>query len=268
MTAISITPLRHKDGKGKAYLRLPEAEAKLAELCALSDARVIEFCEIQESDSPEYISSECLVYLIREYRSKFLDDKAEALIRALVTRVLKGIPEGISLNGEKERLFQSNYRDEVRYRFIALLANDRQQYDEKLDIFEIRFQMALAALRADAWRKVRRKENVPADNIEIDVETGDVDPEVEKAAAKFNPAEKHRLDDPEYRSRLYGAIDALPDLQRKIITMWLEGIPMESKDPGVGSISSLLHKTPKTIATHRNMAFAALREALTTRETK
>jgi len=50
--------------------------------------------------------------------------------------------------------YVANYQDEVRFRFIALLASDRQYYDPKLDVFEIRFQMGLAALKADSWRKV------------------------------------------------------------------------------------------------------------------
>jgi hypothetical protein len=268
MTATSITPLRNKDGDGKVYSRLPETEAKLAELCSLSEGEIIARCGVEEADAPEYIPSECLIYLIREYRSKSLDPGAEAIVTALLRRVLAGLPAAQSVDGTMERLLHSNYRDEVRYRFIALLANDRQQYDPKLDIFEIRFQKALAALRVCAYRKVRRKENRPTEEIEVDPETGEIAERVEKAAAMFNPREKNLLDDPAYRSRLYKAIDALPGLQRAIVTMWLEEIPIESKEPGVLNMSTALGRTPKTIASHRNMAFAALREALMNGATK
>src|SRR4051812_33237873 len=126
MIAISIAPLRNKDGDGNVYSRLPETEAKLVELCGLSEAQIIARCATEEPELPEYISSECLVYFIREYRSKALDASAKAIFEALVGRVLAGMPNAESIDGEKEPLKHSNFRDEVRYRFIALLAQDRQ----------------------------------------------------------------------------------------------------------------------------------------------
>ena len=162
MTAISIAPLRNKNGEGEVYSRFPETEAKLAELCVLSEPQIIARCAVDEPESPEYIPSECLVYLIREYRSKELDASAKAVFDALVGRVLAGLPKSESLDGEKERLNHSNFRDEVRYRFIAMLAQDRQQYDPRLDIFEIRFQKGLKALPGFNQGTIPRSSQRPA----------------------------------------------------------------------------------------------------------
>lgn len=261
MTATSIAPLRNKDGHGKIYSRLPEIESKLAKVLVLSPGEIQERLKL-EKDAVDYIPSECLVYIIREYRSKELDSLAEGVVKELVKRILSGLPPAESINGEREHLANANFHDEVRYRFIALLAGDRQEYNPKLDIYEVRFQMGLAALKASAWRKVRRNENRPAENIEVDSETGEISAKVEEAALEANHQDTHLLDDPVNRNRLYSAIDNLPDMQRAIVMMWLEGIPMESNESGTVSMSSSLGKTPKTIATHRDLALATLREAL------
>jgi hypothetical protein len=122
--------------------------------------------------------------------------------------------------------------------------------------------MALATLRVDAQRKVYSEDD-PLVSIETDFETGEITEEVERAAGMFDPLDRHPLDDLDYRRRLDKAINALPKLQKAIIEMLRKGIPIESKEPGVVNISNSLGKTPKTIRTHRDMAYATLRRALT-----
>jgi hypothetical protein len=191
-----------------------------------------------------------------------LDNCSEQLFKTLMGRILRGLPHAESLDGAKERLTDGNVRDEARYRFLEMLAKDRQEYLEALDIFEVRFQMALKALRVSAQRKVYAKEN-PLDPIESDPETGEIDEKVERAAGIFDPLDTHPLDDLNFRLRLEKAIDALSPLQKAIVEMWRKGIPVESIEPGVVTISSSLGKTPKTIRKHKDLACATLREALT-----
>src|ERR1035438_3154092 len=50
---------------------------------------------------------------------------------------------GESWDGTSERLTDCNVRDEGYHRFLMMLMRDRQEYVEALDIYEIRFQMAL-----------------------------------------------------------------------------------------------------------------------------
>ena len=205
--------------------------------------------------------SECLVSLVREHRSKPLDGCAEVLLKTLMERVMAGLPKAESSDGQCESLRPSNMRDEGRYRFVKMLAMDRHEYLEALDFFEIRFQNALRKLRIDARRKICRKED-PLENIEADPVTGTIGEHVERAAGTFDPFEKNPMDDPGYRLRLDQAIDVLPDLQKAIVEMIRLGMPIESKEPGVVNISNTLGKTPKTIASHRDMAYASLSRAL------
>jgi hypothetical protein len=145
-----IAPLRKKDVGGKVYTRLPHIEKKLKELSALPRSQISARCAIQDKDSSDYLPSECLVYLVRENRSRSFDECSEHLFKALMERVMRGLPQAVSLDGDSERLTDSNVRDEGRHRFLEMLANDRHEYVEALDVYEVRFQMALATLRVDA----------------------------------------------------------------------------------------------------------------------
>src|SRR5947207_32807 len=186
MAATSIAPLRKKDKNGKPYTRLPDIEAKLAEISALTRDEIAARCEIQDAQCGEYLPSECLVHLMRGHRSEPVDERSEKVFKALLRRVLDGLPQAESGDGESERMTAGNVRDEGRYRFLELLAKDRLEYVEGLDIYEVRFQKALATLRADAQRKVYPKDN-PLESIETDPDTGEIAEKVERAAGTFDP---------------------------------------------------------------------------------
>jgi hypothetical protein len=261
MRATSIAPLRKTDTEGKVYTRLPETESRLVELYALSRDDLAARCAIQDRDDKDYVPSECLVTLVREHRSRPLDACSEVIFRALLERVLRGLPQTETCNGED--LTQGNVRDEARFRFLKMLGEDRQvEYVEALDYFEVRFQDALASLRVNAQRYVYRREN-PLDPVEIDPETGELSEKVEKAAGMFDPFDSKEIGNFDYRSQLDAAIDDLPGIQKAIIEMIRQGIPIESKETGKVNISNVLGKTPKTIAAHRYKAYAKLRTKMT-----
>ena len=257
MTAASIAPLRKKDAHGKLYTRLPDIEAKLVEISSLTRDKISARCAIQDPESADYLPSECLLYLVREHRSRPFDECSETLFKALLERVLHGLPQVEGWDGS-ERLTDCNVRDEGRYRFLAMLQKDRQEYVERLDFYEVRFAKALSVLRVDAQRKVYRIDN-PLESIEIDHETGEIAQKVERAAGSFDPFDSAAIGDFD----LYEAIDALPDLEKAIVEMIGKGIPIESKEPEIVNIANTLGKTAKTIRTHRDKAYATLRAALT-----
>ena len=263
MTATSIAPLKKKKSNGELYTRLPEIEAKLVALCALTRDEIAARCAVQDRESENYLPSECLVHLVREHRTRPFDTCSEVLFRTLLERVLHGLPKPESWDGESERLTDGNVQDEGKYRFLEMLGRDRiQEYVEALDFFEIRFASALKKLRVDAQRKVYRRED-PIENIEIDYETGEVAEKVERAAGSFDPFESDKICNFDYLLHLDEAIDALPDLQKAIVEMIRKGIPIESNEPSIVNISNILGKTPKTIRTHRDKAYATLRVKLT-----
>lgn len=262
MTPTLIAPLRKRNKEsGEVYTRTKEITAKLAEINALTHEQLSTRCIVEDPKSANYLPSECLLYLVRERRSGPFDEYSETLFKALIGRVSRGLPQAESFDGTSERMTDCNVREEGRHRFLTMLMKDRQEYFEGLDIYEVRFAMALKKLRLDAQRKVYPKDN-PLESIEIDHETGEIAPEVEQASGTFNPFDSAATANFDYLLRLDKAIDGLPELQKTIVVMIRNEFPIESKEPEVVNISKTLKKTPKTIRTHRDHAYATLRAAL------
>lgn len=260
-----ITPLRKCTRDGKLYTRRPRIEAKIIELLSLSRSELITRCKIRQRTDPEYVPSECLVYFIRVSRTDNLDTYFEQLYKILAERVLRHLPNAESFNGRTTSLTKNAIREAVFGRFVDLLLSDRSAYLDKLDYYEINFEGALKNLRLDVQDQVWRNEN--RSTTFYDEETGDPTAAVERAAGSFDPFNMSALDDDDYRLCLNAAIDALPPEQRRIIVMIQQGIPIDSKDPEMVTIAKALGKSEKTIRTHRNKAYAALRAALTAGET-
>jgi DNA-directed RNA polymerase specialized sigma24 family protein len=205
------------------------------------------------------------VYLVRTCRVDNSDTHFESLYRILMARILDCLPRAESADGKTLSLTRSRIREQVFDRFTELLAADREGYLDKLDYFEVRFDGALASLRRDAQEKAWRDEN-RSTSLEFDEETGELSAEVERAVGSFDPFEAAEMGASDYRSRLDAAIDTLQPGQRRIIEMIRQGIPIDSKEAGAVTIAKALGKSEKTIRTHRDKAFVALRAAMTQRE--
>lgn len=261
MSSPKITLLRKTSLQGKLYTRVKSIEAQLHELQALSREELVSRCSIQQRNDPHYVPSECLLYFVRACRAEQSEVHFEQLYRILAERVLRRLPSGESAYGDKLYLSDSLIRDKAFGRFVDMLALDRTSYCEQLDFYEIRFDSALRKLCIDAQRQIRRDEK-GTEPLELDEETGEPSPEVEKAARNFDPFDAAEFDGEDYRSRLNAAINSLPAGQRAIIEMMRKGIPIDSKDPAAVTIAKTLGKSEKTIRTHRDKALASLRAAL------
>jgi hypothetical protein len=249
--------------EGALYTRTDRTKALIAELKFLSRAELAARCMISDRSDPGYVPSECLMYFVRATRADNSDQYFERLYKVLVSRVLRALPNPETADGEVVLVSQtkSRIRDAAFGRFVELLAADRQEYSEKLDYFEVKFDGAVANLRRDAQEIAWREENRTT-TLEFDPETNEPSAEVEKAAGSFNPLDELALVESDYRSRLDAAIDTLPPEQIRIIEMLRRGIPIDSKDPYAITIAKTLGKSEKTIRLHRDRAFAALRAAL------
>ncbi len=258
--SLAVTPLKKRTRSGDVYVRVPEIEILISELSVLSRDELIARARIGDRGSAKYIPSECLVYFIRAWRQ--CDDVLfESLYRILIERVLRGVRRADSRNGGAGQLDWGNVRDHVYNRFVELLASDRIAYVDKLDFFEVRFDGAVANLRRDAQKQVRRdKKRFQA--LEYDGETNELSPQVERAAGAFDTPDAFDLDDPAYRLRFEEAIRTLPPEQARIIHMLMLDFPIDSKEPDVMTISKALGRCEKTIRTYRDKAFAALRVAM------
>ena len=257
-----ITPLRKRTRDGQPYTRDPRIQSLLEELSSLSRDELLERAQISRRSDPGYIPRECLLYFVRASRMDNNDDWFERLYKILNARVLQSLPKVESLFDETESYTRGEIRDRVHDRFVELLAMDRASYQDRLDYFEVRFDGALASLRRDAQEQVWRHENRSV-TLEVDDDTGELPAEIERAAEDLNPFASWDMEDAVFRSRLDAAIASLLPTQRNVIEMIRKGFPIDSKDPGVMTISSALGRTEKTVRNYRDRAIAALRDALT-----
>lgn len=261
-----VTPLRKKRLRTEElYTRIPEVEAKLVELEGLSGDDLLARVQIRSRDDLGYVPSECLVYFVRASRVDNSNAGFDRLYKVLAERVLRSLPRAESADGTTTSLTNSVIRDRVFGRFIELLSADRGEYSEKLDYFEVRFDGALASLRRDAQDQAWRDEN-RSTSLDFDEETGEPSEEVERAAGSFDWSSDLEIDGADYRFRLDAAIDALPPEQMRIIEMLRKGVPIDSKEADAVTIAKALGKSEKTIRTHRDKAFAAIRAAMSGEE--
>lgn len=257
----TIAPLRKRDKAERLYIRPREITAKLEELILLPRHEIATRCEVLELADPKYVPSECLVYLVREHRSRPTDECSEVLYKTLLERFLKGIVKPGSELAGTEHLVESNIRDEAVSKFLELLGNDRNvEYQTRLDFFEVRFNKCVAGIRNDAKRKLYPRANLHQP-MEFEGD-GEASVEFERAARGYSPFGPEELEDPDYGAKLDQAIDELPPIQKAIIVMLRTGVKIESKEAGTVTISETLNKTPKTIAKHRDLAFATLKKTL------
>lgn len=246
-------PLRKHKLDGTPYFRREKVEAEIQTLAVISAAELERRAGVWQVSDPGFVSPEALLYFVR---NAVAGAHREKLTEKLLVRVARRVPPVADASGDTVSLTRMNIREDVRDHFVDLLLSDRKQYDNRLDYYEVNFNGAVAADRRDASDRHWKHENRTA---EVETEDGEISAQVEAAAGHYDPFDAHELDKKDYRLLLDEAIDSLPEFQRRIVVMWRQDIPIESNDPSVESISKVLEKSEKTIRTHRDKAFAALK---------
>jgi len=255
-----IEPLR-KLKDGKPCERPPKIELKLLELDGLPDAELILRCEIVSTADAGFVPEECLIYLGLNRRDcDSRDPTFEQLYQALFKRVLAHLPLEPGQDGRGEAGLESEVRSIAASAFAELMANDRETgYDDRLDVYEYRFALAVANLRRSAYRHACSKKNRAAQiaSFEEDVELSDR--ELEQLSFG-DLAEFEKFGDKDYRMTLSAAINSLPDEYRTVLELHRQGVPIESTDENAISISKTIGRTPKTTAGYLKKAIAAVTE--------
>lgn len=251
-------PLRKRDSRlGKVYTRPRKIHEELKGLLALPRSEVLLRCQIVEKANSGYISSECLVHLLRASRDEPSNSYFEGVYKTLLSRIFRRLRSGVSPDGDSVALQGLLVRDKVVDRFNELLMRDRSGYVDKLDFYEVRFDRTLKLLTIAAQRQVW-KETKRAAPLQ-DPESGEIFVEVDEAAGAFDPFEGEDSDKKDYRFRLQAAIDLLPPEQKRIVTMLKLGVPIDSINPETVTIAKAMKRSEKTIRTMRNKAFASIK---------
>lgn len=257
---LTLTPLRKKRLEGALYTRLREVEEKIHELLLLSHEEVIARTQITERNDAAFIPGEALLYLVRAYKTECGSPYYKKLYYALTARLLRGLPPAETSDGKSLALTATRVREETVDRFADLLIEDCADYCEKLDFYEVRFDRAVKTLRVNAQRKIY-PDAKKSTRLELD-DSGEISTEAERAASDYNPFQSEHSDEENYRSRLDAAIDSLIPDHRTIVQMISLGFPIDSQEIDAVTIAKTLGKSEKTIRTHRDQAFDAIREAM------
>lgn len=249
-------PLRKKTG-GAGYTRPPEVESQIDELSAVIEEERIRRISILDNKDPDYVRSECLLHFLRKLRGNS-SRNYERIWKILILRVKRALPGGWRRENGPLVAMEERAASAALGRFVEILAQDYNGYDERLDFFEVKFAAALAALRRTAlskeFKESGRETALPDDPDAID--------KIQTSEPGFNPLNSEKYLDPMYRIRMRTAINALPDDQRQVLILDWAGVPFTSNDPAVTTIGSIVGCGEQAARQKRDRAHKAVRIAL------
>lgn len=252
-------PLKRKMRDGTPYERPAEIEAWLNKLETVEVAERLKQFEALSRKSPGYVPSEALVYFLRRAWADGAHGDFERIFRVLMKRIQQSL---CSVIPDSRMVGAQDIREEIMGRFVEWIAKDCKARSGQLDFYEIRFDKAFVTLRTSVLRKIGPAvvDVVPLGR--TDEDGLEISPEVEAAAANFLRGDPSKLDDPAFRLELTGAIDGLPEDQKQVIGLLLQGFQIDSKDKNVMTIANILQCDERTVRNRRDRAYKALKTIL------
>lgn len=252
-------PLRKTKSCGTPYTRPAKIEEAIARFRGLSPQQLAEVAQGSDADSPQHVPSECLVYFLRIGLASDAVDEWEPVFRVLRERIFNSlVRRRHALRGDSATDLE--VEESVLGVFTEKLCEDRVGYCDKLDFFEVRFNLALKALRTDQERKVGRRasrEEPLLGNAEGKAET--VSSDTAKALVALLESRDTESRNELYRSEVAEAIRDLPPDQQRVIHLLSLGMPITSADPDEPTITKALGCVEKTVHNRRDRAFATMR---------
>ncbi len=241
-----VRPLTKCRSNGECYVRPGAVEREIEDALQQDLETLRERLLVTSSKLPDYLSSECLVHLIRESRRREDDDCLNAVLPVLLGRceaILEAKVAG-SLPGAED------LREDVLSQFGELLASDGNGvHADALDMYEVRFNLAFRTLRIDA---VRREERRVKPRVTLPEGRDDEEPYAydEEALARMS----EELQAPAgqlgalFLAEVREAIRSLPPDERKALVLCaVYGFKVESIDPSETTAATLCNCTGRTI---------------------
>lgn len=254
-------PLQKVSKDGKVYRRRSEIEWLINELEKLTIEEQVERCLSQE----ELIPMEVLLYFLRTKELSLTPIQFKELFCMFIRRLEGGLRRSI-VDWKYQKPDQAEeIRQEIQSRFVEMMVKDRNGNGMKLDYFEVNFNDAFHKFRIDVLRQIgpARKEDPLSNAVSIESETNsDIRRDVEISALEISELKESIFNDSSFRIRFQNAINELPDDERRVIGLYLQGLPIESKDVDKTTISSTLGCTDRTVRNRLKRAYVALKDKL------
>jgi len=240
-------PLTKHHRNGKRYERPPDIERLLDLALKLAGIELKKRVAIPDRDDPGFLSSECLVHLMRDARKRKDQNTMDFIMPCLLSRCEETLRTKVPDTKYKDA---ANLRDEILQEFAALFAVDGTAQDkhQQLDFFECKFNLAFATFRRDAVSRERTEGKLfPGMPAFVEQEDSVSDDATFSKLAKVlgQPAtHEHRL----LLAELNHAIDTLPPDERQAAVLhWRVGYEIESENPDKLTVAKLCNVTGKTI---------------------
>jgi hypothetical protein len=240
-------PLTKKNERGELYTRPPSVEARIDGVLGQDFAAQVRCARGADADSPDFLSSECLVHLIRDAVRRGDERAANAFMAPLLSRceanLLKTVPDSAMRNAE-------GVRQEILSSFAIKFAEDGTEgHEDALDYFECRFNRAFRALRIDHVRAETSRRRELTDMPEPSRKQGGFAPDEEvlsrmSQAARIKAGQENRI----YLPQVLRAVNALPpDQRRAVILCRILGYEEESTDARKRTAANICGVSGRTI---------------------
>lgn len=237
-------PLRKRDSNGRVYERPAEIEATLETVVNQELSKLKCRGEVSDRTSPEFLPSECLVYLIREARRLGNDETMNVLLPILLRRCAANLKRKVPESGLPNAY---EIREEILSRFSVLFAEDGEaNHLDELDYYECRFNRAFRTLRIDILNRERKR----AEKLER------IESDKSMAGEDSADDEELRRDSEELRSQpsqiprvhLKELLEFLPENERRAAVLcYLMGYKEESNDPLERTAATICKVSGRTI---------------------
>jgi len=252
-------PLTKVKPDGTLYARSSAIDAEIDEAARLSLPALSSRLSIGDRNNPDYVSSECLVHLVRKGRHSNDQGLMSALLPILLGRceanLLVKVPDGGMPDAASLR---QEILDDLTDLFVLDGSADGS---DELDFYECKFNKAFRALRIDAVRRrTRRLRLVKVVDLPFSEATGepvDYEDAFARISAVFRVEPTQEL--AAARKALLEAIATLPPDERKaVILVHVLGYKEESIDSDEETAATRCSCTGRTIRNRLTRAAAKL----------
>ena len=252
-----IRPLTHTGSEG-VYRRTTEVEREIASALALDPSHILQRAQQRDYTHPEYLSPECLVHLIREFHMRGDEEIVSALCGSLLQYSAKRI------NGHLNALDPESVDESFREVITALFSLILDLKSDAGDFLQVRYWIVVDRLTITAFQKrvrlLEQEDNtvslssLPGEEESQDSED-DRTPSVKRITWFDNAVSA------EDRVLIAEALGRLRELVRRaFFLVHAEGLPIESKDPTIMTVSRALGKSGRMIQNSLAEAEKVLRE--------